>query len=159
MQGIQRTDEEVSSMFTAAKRMACRYGRIGLYEPDDICQVAMLKLLKKNDGRPGTTAWLVKVVHTAAMDAGRGTAKDARAILRGSDSCIVSPPDVEIDLMPHLKNMLGKLSRSLRQVLVLYAEGYSYKEIAVMTNSHIGTVRSRLHHARKKAKDILGDLA
>lgn len=179
MQGMQRTDGEIGSMFEAAKRMAGRYGRIGLLEPDDVVQSAMLKLLNKNDGRQTTIGWLYKVVRSAAMDAGRCAARDARAVWRNEDEdgvrCVCEradehgylhmhgtyigrKEDVEIDLMSQLKDMLGKLSDPLRQVLVLHSEGFSYQEIASLTGANIGTVRSRLHYARKKAKDLLGDM-
>lgn len=178
MQGMQRTDGEISSMFEAAKHMARRYGRIGLQEPDDVVQSAMLKLLNKNDGRQTTMGWLYKVVRSAAMDAGRSATRDARAIWLDDEEsvrCVCERADehgylhmrgtyigrkeeVEIDLMAQLKNVLGKLSEPLRQVLVLHSEGFSYREIALLTGANIGTVRSRLHYARKKAKDLLGDV-
>lgn len=180
MHAIQRTDDEISSMLEVAKQMARRYGQIGLDEPDDISQVAIIKFLNKNDGRQATRGWMYKAVHSAAMDAGRRAARDARAVwsddddgertrcvceradqhgyLYMNDTYIVRKEDIEVDLMPRLKNMLGKLNKSLRQVLVLHSEGFSYREIGAMTNTNIGTVRSRLHYARKRAEDLMGDV-
>jgi RNA polymerase sigma-70 factor (ECF subfamily) len=166
-------------MFMAAKRMARQYGQIGLAEPDDIIQSAMVKLLKKDDGRKPTLGWLYRAVHSSAMDAGRSASRDKQMICNESsddprlvceraDQCsclrfhggyIVREESCEIDLMPRLKNMLEKLSKPLKQVLVLYSEGYSYQEIARLTNTNIGTVRSRLHYARRRAQDLLGDMA
>lgn len=181
MYELQRTDAEINSIFAAAKRMARRYGRIGIQEPDDICQDALLKVLRKNNGRSPHASWLYTVVHNTAMDAGRKAVKEERVIWRDRDEADLSSvceradqdgyfhnsitrsagsvEDVEIDLLPQLKNMLSKLRKPLRQVLVLYSEGHSYAAIAAMTGTNIGTVRSRLHYARKRAKDLLGDIA
>jgi RNA polymerase sigma-70 factor (ECF subfamily) len=42
-------------------------------------------------------------------------------------------------------------------VLLVYVEGYSYKEAAKMLDVPIGTVMSRLATARKKISDTLGE--
>jgi DNA-directed RNA polymerase specialized sigma24 family protein len=68
----------------------------------------------------------------------------------------MSLDDVEPDLIPRLKNVLKELTKPLRQVLILHAEGYSDSQIAVMTKTKLGTVRSRLHYARKRARCYLG---
>ena len=179
MHEVQCSTEEIGSMFVAAKRMACRYGQIGLAEPDDIIQAAMIKLLKKDDGRKPTLGWLYRAVHSSAMDAGRSAARekqymwqdspddprlvceraDQYGCLRFHSGYVVREESCEIDLMPRLKNMLSKLSQPLKQVLVLYSEGYSYQDIARLTNTNIGTVRSRLHYARRRAKSLLGNMA
>lgn len=179
MQEVERSMTEISSMFMAAKRMARRYGQIGLIEPDDIVQCAMLKLLRKQDGRYPTLGWLYKAVRCSALDAGRIASRDERVIwnhpqddlrrvcekadqyghLQMHGTYVMRENDLEIDLMPRLKNMLEKLSKPLRQVLVLYSQGYSYQEISRLTNTNIGTVRSRLYYARRRAKGLLGDMA
>jgi DNA-directed RNA polymerase specialized sigma24 family protein len=41
---------------------------------------------------------------------------------------------------------------------VLYSEGNSYEEIARLTNTKLGTVRSRLHYARRRAKGLLSGI-
>ena len=63
----------------------------------------------------------------------------------------------EPDLKPKLDSVLHQLNPAFRTVLILYAEGYEYAEIAQMTKVSIGTVRSRLHYARKAAQELLGN--
>src|SRR5271154_4587742 len=115
----------------------------------------MLKFLKKREQSQGIMSWMYKAVRSAAMDAGRSTSRELRAVMLDQDgesdssiceqadeygclylngNYIVREEDIEIDVMPQLKNMLSKLSKPLRQVLVLYSEGYNYQEIAAMTN-------------------------
>lgn len=178
MHKVKYSSCELNSMIRTIRDMAYRYGQIGLTEPDDIVQSTMIKVLRKEDGREPNVFWLYKVVRSTALDAGRAASRDRRLTVSHPstdlrlvceradqyrelpcDAYIVREPDVEIDLMPRLKNMLGQLRPPLRQVLVLYSEGYSYQEIALMTKTNVGTVRSRLHYARRRAKDLMGDLA
>lgn len=57
-----------------------------------------------------------------------------------------------------IREALAELSPVLRQALLLYADGMSYVQIADLTKANIGTVRSCLHYARKKARGLLTDL-
>ncbi len=178
MQGILTANDDLRSMFDAAKRFAAKFGRCGLAEPDDIAQKAMLRLLAKADKRPATVGWLYRVVRSIAYDAGREHAREARYRTDFQDGfagsvCEIadqtgnvylngrhgSMPEVDdVDLIPRLNRTLKQLSPALRQVLMLYADGCSYDQIAEQTEVSINTVRSRLHHARRKARSLLNDL-
>lgn len=178
MQGIENVATEMSSMMAAAKRMARRYGQIGVCEPEDIAQNAMLKLLRKKDEQLPTFGWLYMAVRSSAADAGRRAAREQRALpycvhgntrvvaehsreysyCPGFTAYLVHEDDNEIDLLPRVKNVLDKLSSPLKQVLVLYSEGHSYEEIARLTSTKLGTVRSRLHYARRRAKGLLSGI-
>lgn len=176
MYKTERVGIEIGSLQKAATSMAKRYGRIGIQEPEDIAQNALLRMLKRhgNAGVP-SMGWLFVAVKFTALDAARAASRENRHVWRGAENEIESygEPDsysrspigvvkeaaVEPDVMPQLTGMLGRLSEPLKQTLVLYAEGYSYTEIAQMTNTNVGTVRSRLHHARRKAKRMLKSLA
>jgi RNA polymerase sigma-70 factor, ECF subfamily len=55
-----------------------------------------------------------------------------------------------------LSRALAKLPSKMREVFLLCdLEGYSYEEIAEIVNTPVGTVRSRLHRARKFLQDEL----
>jgi len=55
-----------------------------------------------------------------------------------------------------LERALGRLSLEQRAVFVLFElEGHSCQEIAELTSIPLGTVHSRLHHARKHVKKSL----
>lgn len=179
MYKTERVGIEIGSLQKAATSMAKRYGRIGIQEPEDIAQNAILRMLKRhgNAGVP-SMGWLFVAVKFSALDAARVASRENRHVWRGAENeiefygepdsyCrspialagVVKEQAVEPDVMPQLMAMLGSLSEPLKQTLVLYAEGYIYTEIAQMTNTNVGTVRSRLHHARKKAKRMLKSLA
>jgi|AGTN01.2.fsa_nt_gi RNA polymerase sigma factor, sigma-70 family len=170
---MQETISDVRAVFTETRRLAYKFGRVGLVEPNDICQEAMIRVLRSGKSELGK-GWLFKVVRSVVVDARRRMARDGRYLqepgadlrvserigndLLASDSCVVRETELEIDLVPGLKNVLAQLSKPARQVLLLYAEGWSYKEIAELTNANVGTVRSRLYYARKRAKEYLSEL-
>jgi len=180
MQGIQRPHGEVSSMVRAANRMARKYGQIGNCLPEDIAQEAMIKLLKRKGDREPTIGWLYKTVRSAAYDAGRRHQREAQHCCSFIDTeqfrgvCELADDDGYVftggtylpqreeehdpDLLPRLKEMLLQLTEPLRDVLVLYADGLTYEQIAERTRTKIGTVRSRIHYARKRARLLMGDL-
>ncbi|SMB92907.1 RNA polymerase, sigma-24 subunit, RpoE [Desulfonispora thiosulfatigenes DSM 11270] len=58
------------------------------------------------------------------------------------------------ELNKYLQQMLNELNSDYRMVIVLRdIEGYSYEEIAEITNVSLGTVKSRLNRARKELKE------
>jgi RNA polymerase sigma-70 factor (ECF subfamily) len=68
------------------------------------------------------------------------------------------PADEVLDglLDEELRSALQSLPPlNLRVVLLADVEGYSYKEIAQLTGSPIGTVMSRLHRGRQALKAAL----
>lgn len=58
------------------------------------------------------------------------------------------------ELNQYLQKILNELNESSRMVVVLRdIEGYSYEEIAEITDVSLGTVKSRLYRARKELKE------
>jgi RNA polymerase sigma-70 factor, ECF subfamily len=169
MKKAEHSKAQLEALMSKVRRMAFRYGekgRIGVLDEDDVCQEVMVKLLC-NGGLPGAH-WLGLAVRSAAADFGRAAARNARVkdrLYQGFSECggklptdcVVQEETRDIYLMSSLSDMLGQLSPVLKQVLVLCGEGFSYEEIARLTNANLGTVRSRLHYARKRARDLLGD--
>lgn len=180
MNGKQMTNGEVSTIYRAARQMARKFGYIGFLEPEDIAQQALLKMLKAHI-MPPSMALLFTTVRNTAIDAMRSVKRESKFVTRVDDLdgalsiCeradedgylrnrrihpATAADDIEIDLMPRIKNMLQGLSKPARQVLVLYSEGYDYAEISQITGANIGTVRSRLHYARKRARTLLEAIA
>lgn len=71
-----------------------------------------------------------------------------------------SAEDQALEMLPDpcLKAAMMVLPEQFR-VAVYFADiaGYSYKEIAAMTDTRQGTVRSRLNRGRKQLRDLLSD--
>lgn len=64
-------------------------------------------------------------------------------------------PERNLFLRNQLDRVMNQLPEKRRQALVLYCHGFSYREIADAQGACIGTVRSRLHGARKQARQLL----
>jgi RNA polymerase sigma-70 factor (ECF subfamily) len=55
-----------------------------------------------------------------------------------------------------IREALGKLSKEHREVMELtFFEGFSYPEIAKLIDCPVGTVKTRMFHARKQLRDLL----
>jgi RNA polymerase sigma-70 factor (ECF subfamily) len=56
---------------------------------------------------------------------------------------------------PILPEIMAMLAPAHREVLLLrFQDGMSYAEIALVVGCSIGTVRSRLHHAKRRAQEL-----
>ena len=153
-------NSDLQAVIRETQRLASKYGQIGIVDSDDIVQEVMIKVLKKIDGKP-TRGWLYMAVRSCAGDAARAMQRGKRPKLVSYDEKVLAVPGkqpAEVDLLPPMKDMLNKLTTDAMQVLVLHVEGYSAKEIAMVTLTKRGTVRSRLFYARRRAKELLSDL-
>ena len=80
------------------------------------------------------------------------------APLELADPQAIAPDDAAhwVLLNLEVQDALDRLPPSQRQTLTLYTEAeLSYQEIADVMDVHIGTVRSRLFHARKNLRGLL----
>jgi len=138
-------------------------------DAQDAVQDGFLKAfrnIRSFDGRSQFQTWLVKIVHNAALDLGRRRKRRHTLSLvdgtqQGQD---IDPPCEDDpskgmhqqDLRRLLNAALERLSPSIRETFILFAEtGLSYKEIAEVQEIPIGTVMSRLNHARNKLQKFL----
>jgi len=120
--------------------------------------------LQAFDGRSAFRTWLIKIVHNAALDLGRRRKRRPTSALVDEESngtvpaCDDDPARRlhQQDLKRLLDAALARLSPAIRETFILFAEaGLSYKEIADVQEIPIGTVMSRLHHARNKLQAYL----
>jgi len=141
---------------------------------DDVSQLVLLKAWSRIDHLPRFDEqlkyWLRTTTKRAAVDYSRltgrqklGEHRSARIDISGS--CVdygggaLAPLSVcetpclsDPFVVSAIDKFLEDLSCTHRGVLLLFLQGMSYSEIATETSASIGTVRSRLHYARKKAK-------
>lgn len=106
----------------------------------------------------GFRAWLFQSARNSALDQLRSLKRrdELNEILYNQAESRKTPEELEVFPEPdfELTNALDQLSASHREVIVLnYLEGMDYEEIALITGCLVGTVRSRIHHARRKLKE------
>ena len=106
-------------------------------------------------------SWLFGIAHQKCIQRWRKQARDEA--LR--EELAAAPPDFEDDPAEFLiraeqeaefMKLLNQLPLAQRSVLLLhFVEEFSHEEIAGITGAHIGTVKSRLHYAKKTLRKIL----
>jgi len=146
---------------------ARRVARAVLRNPDDADDatqdafLAAFQQLARYDVRRPFGPWLLRSVTNVAIDRGR-----RRAVRRAEplDEGIVArgrAPDQlaqNAEWSQRLRDALEELPARQRLAVVLFdAEGYSHAEIAEIVGVPVGTVRSDVHHARKKLRALLPD--
>jgi len=106
-------------------------------------------------------SWLFGIAHQKCIQRWRKQARDQA--LR--EELAAAPPDFEDDPAEFLiraeqeaefMKLLNQLPLAQRSVLLLhFVEEFSLEEIAGITGAQLGTVKSRLHYAKKALRNIL----
>lgn len=144
----------------------------------DLVQETFVKVFKNLDrfeGQSSFYTWTYRIATNVCIDFLR-RAKRTRAVdyddAIGRDEDVddagmllpsrlgVSPSKVlgRKELIEKLNEALGQLSPAHRQAILLReVEGLSYQEMADVMEISIGTVMSRLHHARKNMQKYLAE--
>ncbi len=140
-------------------------------DASDICQEAFLKAYKNLDSFRGESSfytWIYRIMYNLSIDLTRKASRkyehttDTGELPEYGSAANVSTirtPEEEFyrgELSTAISQALKELSPSHRAVLMLREhDGMSYDEISNTLQCSVGTVMSRLHHARKKLTGIL----
>lgn len=105
-------------------------------------------------------AWLFRTARRRAIDFLRRRRRERELLEDVADGLADTMPARDTTL-PTLDDsavgpIVAQLTAPQREVLLLrYQEDMSYEEIAVLTGSSVGTVRSRLHYAKRRLQELL----
>lgn len=167
-------NQVIEAIYPKVRQLATRFTR-DITSAEDLAHDVILRLigtkLPKNIGR----GWLYSTVRNRSIDNYRRRSRERKYMSYyvevTSTGCresatgkyLVDPPSRDssskcFDLKDAISRLKMQLSESQWVTLTLASEGAAYDEIASITGVAIGTVRSRLHHARAKAKYVLSDL-
>ena len=142
---------------------------------DDVTQDAFLRAYQaidtfQNHNGIGFRSWLLRIASNRALDVLRARKRrpaDSLDAALDDEESTWAPEDpgetpLEFaergDLAQHLEWALGQISPDQRAVIILSdIQGHSYDDIAVMLGVAPGTVKSRLHRARARLREILKD--
>jgi RNA polymerase sigma-70 factor (ECF subfamily) len=141
-------------------------------EAEDLFQELLIKAFEKLDDlveidEPGS--WLSRVMYNLFIDEQRRFARrrlhmveegqltgEGLQGLAGGDSDDPAADNARLERLARLDAALQRLSDEHRIVVLLHdTEGYKLAEIEALTGVPIGTVKSRLHRARARLREIL----
>ncbi len=171
-------ETEALSLLDALYRTALRMTRSAA-DAEDLVQETYIRAFRFRDQfTPGTNlkAWLFRILTNTFINSYRRKASQPETTelddvdefslyRRMTDArAASSSPDPEREVMAgvvdgEIRAALDELPERFRAVVLLDAEGFSYKEIAEILEIPIGTVMSRLHRGRKFLQKRLYDLA
>lgn len=149
----------------SARTLRYLKGIVGDTAADDVQQDVWLTVYRRlselaNPG--GFRTWLYRVTRHRAIDALRREGRRSELIAPSGedfDPDLVPADDdpadarLGVDGMDHI---LVRLSKAHREVLILrFREELNYEDIALVTGCSVGTVRSRLHHAKANLRVML----
>ena len=130
-------------------------------DADDIVQDAMLRAFRAFDGFRGGDAkpWLLTIVRNCWLSAGAASRRRGHTLLEESVADEGPDPEESAIQAGHLRRldaMIARLPDDFREVLILREmEDMSYREIAEITGTPIGTVMSRLARARTMLREFV----
>jgi len=139
-------------------------------EAEDLFQELLIKAFGKTDElarieEPG--AWLCRVMYNLFVDQHRRFSRQRMTVIDeaalpgeglagmpgGEDPVADTEREAKFE---RLDAALGQLSDEHRVVVLLHdTEGYKLAEIEAMTGTPVGTIKSRLHRARARLRQIL----
>jgi RNA polymerase sigma-70 factor (ECF subfamily) len=128
---------------------------------DDLTQTACVRALEREDQfQPGTRLdrWTFRIAQTIWLNQRRGEkVRRGAGVVPAEDAGLVDPAaDAEANLyLAEVLSAVMALPEAQRiAVLLVYVEGYSYKEAADHLEIPIGTVMSRLAGARGRLSPL-----
>lgn len=143
--------------------------RLGASAADDLVAETFLAAFRRRSsydtGRSQARPWLYGIATTLIARQRRSEERLYRALARTGLDPLPEPIADQVvrrvaaqSQQRRLAAALAGLSPADREVLLLLAwGGLSYPEIAEALGVPVGTVRSRLHRARRKVRAVLGD--
>lgn len=147
-------------------RVAARI--VGEQEAEDVAQDALLRAFHRLGSFRGESpfrSWLLRTTHNTALNAlaRRRSVPVAQPVEEhdgpnGGDRSDATPAErLEVaERRARLNAKLGLLRPHYRAMIVLRElEGLSYEEIAAVTDTSLGTVKTRLHRARAELIELL----
>lgn len=138
---------------TGLVRYASRFDRS---DAEDVVQTVFMRVLRiAGSYRPDTLCarpWLFAITARVLQERSRAMRRFGRAMLHLANDP-KRPAASAADARHDLERGLARLPRAKSVVLILNeVEGFSCEEIATMLQIPIGTVWTRLHHARRELR-------
>ena len=119
----------------------------------DLCQETLYKAFAYREKyQPGTNirAWLYTIMRNIFINEYRrnGRKRIVMESLQYSQSHFPLSSEINVRLR-EINNAIHQLPVIFKTACLLYLQGYKYHEIAVTLNEPLGTIKSRIHFAKK----------
>ena len=147
-----------------ARTLTYLEGLVGRVEAEDVHQEVWLSVYRGIRALHNPRAfrtWLFRATRHHAIDFLRRCKRDQRLLELAAVEAKVSDrveeePDIGVEPDVVLDAVLSELSPAHREVMLLrFRDELSYAEIAMVVGCPVGTVRTRLHHAKRKIYQLL----
>ncbi|HEU4469674.1 MAG TPA: RNA polymerase sigma factor [Flavisolibacter sp.] len=120
---------------------------------NDLCQETLYKAFAYRDKyQPGTNikAWLYTIMRNIFINEYRrnGRKKLVMDALKHSQSHFALSSELSVRLK-EINTAIHQLPSIFKTACLLYLQGYKYHEIAYALNEPLGTIKSRIHFAKK----------
>ena len=137
---------------------------------EDVLQDVFLAVWRDPSGYDGArgsfSSWLLAVVHHKAVDAVRREESQRRRQARAEEQAVLDAPvaarDIEDEacsrvVADEVRSALGALPAPQREALTLaYYGGHTQREVAALTSTPLGTVKTRMLAGMRRLKTELG---
>ncbi|HWJ91757.1 MAG TPA: sigma-70 family RNA polymerase sigma factor [Flavisolibacter sp.] len=120
---------------------------------NDLCQETIYKAFAYREKyQPGTNirAWLYTIMRNIFINDYRrlGRRKKMLEAIQYAQQSTVASSDIGLRLK-EINSAIHDLPSIFRTACLLYFQGYRYQEIAFALNEPLGTIKSRIHFAKK----------
>ncbi|MBK7968190.1 MAG: RNA polymerase sigma factor [Bacteroidetes bacterium] len=159
-------NHRVKDFYKPLRNFALRLTR-NLEDATDLTQETMLKAFSNHEKlREGTNmkAWLYTIMKNIFINNYRRQVNshvvsddtDNQYYINSQGPQTTNLGDRKM-ILKDIQNAISSLSRNLRVPFIMAFQGYKYEEIAQYMKVPLGTVKIRIHNARKKLKSSLSD--
>jgi RNA polymerase sigma factor (sigma-70 family) len=134
-------------------------------EANDLYQETLYKALSNKDKySEGTNirAWLFTIMRNIFINNYRRKSKQKTIVADAQDMVLMNQQSTIIDSSAETNMRIKEIKRAIKDLpdifrtpFLLYFDGYKYNEIAEMLQEPLGTIKSRIHFARKLLKEQL----
>jgi RNA polymerase sigma-70 factor (ECF subfamily) len=132
-------------------------------DANDLCQETLCKaLINKDKYNAGTNirAWLFTIMRNIFINNYRRKAIQKTVFDNSADDYLLNQSRVVVKNNAEATLNIKEIEKAIRQLpeifrkpFLLYFDGYKYNEMAVALDEPLGTIKSRIHFARKLLKE------
>lgn len=142
-------NENLKSIYPDIMRVARKLMKYNDTDAEDLVQKTLLKALEKQKLFKGgnLTGWVVTIMQNIFRDEYRKL--KGKEFVEVDENTLIKYEDDGLEILD-VNNALNRIGDKCKQILMLIAEEYKYKEISESLDVPMGTVMNRLLRCRKK---------